>query len=434
MRTREFRSFISASLLFIAIAVAELRSQDAPPFGVGFKDRSMAHVLQLVALGKREAGSNSERNAARYIAQQMKQASLTVVGEPFTFQSYVLNHAVLEAGSEKADIVRLGFNPYSTTAPISGELAFVTATEGTKTDLENKLVVIPGTEALSRVSFSQNAKLIVCLSSADFQRLRATGATSGRINVRGTRSRKRSSNVVGILGKNSSAREILVTAHYDSFGGPGANDNASGVGVLIDLARYFHSLRLPPDVSMRFVDFGAEEFGLLGSKAYLRKHHTELQKCELLFNIDQVGGDGAIYTDTGGGVRGLPSPLLKQLPGEFADKATTDPKVSWLLPLATQRPLWANSNVPEWLRIAVSRAGSDLGREVLAADGSGSDHRVFVQSGVVATDITVEGGAETHTPADVPDAVHPESMELAARLVAGVIQDLLRSKFEDNPK
>jgi hypothetical protein len=52
----------------------------------------------------------------------------------------------------------------------------------------------------------------------------------------------------------------------------------------------------------------------------------------------------------------------------------------------------------------------------------------------MATDITVEGGAETPTPADVPDAVYPESMELAARLVAGVIQDLLRSKFEDNPK
>jgi acetylornithine deacetylase/succinyl-diaminopimelate desuccinylase-like protein len=220
----------------------------------------------------------------------------------------------------------------------------------------------------------------------------------------------------------------IVAAHYDSIAGPGANDNATGVAVMLELARYFHSLTLPPAVSMCFVAFGGEELGFLGSKAYLRKHQADLQNCELLFNINQVGGDGAIYTDTRGGVRGLPSKIGSQLPRELADKAYTDRNVRWILLKSSERALWASSNVPKWLRSAVYKSGTGLGRKVFAADGSGSDHRVFGQAGIVATDVTVEGGAQTHAPTDLPETVNADSMELAARLVVAVIEDLMRSK------
>lgn len=390
----------------------------------------MGHVLRLAHFGIREAGRRSERKSARYIAEQMKQMSLQVVEERFTFQSFILVDTVLEAGSEKAPIVRLGFNPYSTTAPIAGELAFVPASDDSsivKADLDSKLVVIPGTAAFNKVSFSRIPKAIACLSSRDFQRVKASGATSGRIRIRGSRSTAQSSNIVGVLGHLPSAQEIILSAHYDSFQGPGANDNASGVGILLELARYFHSVKLPPKVSMRFVAFGAEEFGFLGSKAYLQKHQIELQKCRLLFNIDQVGGDGAIYTDTGGGVRGVPDTVASQLSREFGDKAITDRSLRWMLPMSTERPLWDSRNAPEWLRTSVSTVATGLGRDVFASQDSGSDHRVFVQAGIVATDISVEGGAQTHAPTDVPDAVHTDSMELAARLVTGVIQYMLCS-------
>ena len=78
-------------------------------------------------------------------------------------------------------------------------------------------------------------------------------------------------------------------------------------------------------------------------------------------------------------------------------------------------------------RAAVAKAGTGLGREVIAMQNSGSDPRVFVQAGVVATDITVAGGARTHAPTDVPEAIDAGSMELAARLVLTLIEDLLRS-------
>jgi hypothetical protein len=361
----------------------------------------------------------------------MKKAGLKVTKEPFTFQSFALENAVLEAGTERADIVKLGFNPYSATRLISGELAFVAATDPPsirKADLDGKLVVIAGNGGFNMISFLKTPKAVLSLSASDFERLKASGASSGELRFRGKVTTARSANIVGTLGAKPGGREIIVSAHYDSFRGPGANDNASGVAVMLELARYFHSLPAPPTVPIRFIAFGGEEFGLLGSKAYLGKHQAELQNCELLFNIDQVGGDGAIYTDTGGDVRGLPGKIGSKLSPELSDKAMTDTNVRWMLLMSSERALYGSSSVPEWLRSTVAKAGTGLGRTVYATGGSGSDHRVFVQAGVAATDITVAGGAKTHAPTDVPGAVNADSMELAARLVLGVIDDVLRSK------
>lgn len=429
-----FRNTIGTALWAVLLATGtalQLQSQSAPAFDPGFKTRAMAHVRQLAACGIHEAGSKGDRRAARYVREQMKKAGLNVTNEPFAFQSFALENAVLEAGTEKADIVKLGFNPYSATGPISGELAFVVATDPgsiKKADLDGKLVVIAGDAGFNMLSFLKTPKALLSLSAADFKRLKSSGATSGELIFRGKVTTAKTANIVGVLAAKPGAREIIVSAHYDSIRGPGANDNATGVAVLLELARYFHALKLSPAVSIRFVAFGAEEFGLLGSQAYLQKHQTDLQNCELLFNIDEVGGDGAIYTDTRGGVSGLPGKIGSQVPRELVDKAFTDRHGRWMLLMSSERALYTSSNVPEWLRSAVSRAGAGLGREVIAGQGSGSDHRVFAQAGVVATDITVAGGAQTHAPTDVPEAVDADSMELAARLVLAVIDGLLRSK------
>jgi len=434
--TKQSRNVIGPALWAVAVlfaggAATQLQSQSVPALDPGFKSRAMAHVRQLAAFGVHEAGTIGDRRAAHYIRQQMKKAGLSVANEPFTFQSFVLENAVLEAGTEKADIIRLGFNPYSAKGPISGELALVTATDQPsilKADLDGKLVVLAGNGSFNIVSFHKKPKAVLSLSAPDFERLKASGASSGEIRFRGKLGTGKSSNIVGALGAKPGAREIILSAHYDSWRGPGANDNATGVAVVLELARYLHSVKLPPKMSMRFVAFGGEEPGWLGSKAYLLRHQTDLPNCELLFNIDQVGGDGAIYTDTRGGIRGVPDKFGSQLPGEFADKAARDTNGTWRLLMSSERPLYASSNVPEWLRSAVSRAGMGLGRKVIAQDGSGSDHRVFGQAGVVATDITVEGGAQTHATTDVPAAVDADSVELAARLVLAVIEDVLNPK------
>lgn len=91
---------------------------------------------------------------------------------------------------------------------------------------------------------------------------------------------------------------IVFTAHYDHLGGmgsktyfPGANDNASGVAMLLDLAKYYAAN--PPKYSMVFIAFAAEEIGLLGSKYFTENPLIPLKNLRFLWNLDLLGNGDA---------------------------------------------------------------------------------------------------------------------------------------------
>ncbi|MDP4266481.1 MAG: M28 family peptidase [Bacteroidota bacterium] len=102
-------------------------------------------------------------------------------------------------------------------------------------------------------------------------------------------------NIIGCIpGKICPDSFIVFTAHYDHLGilgkntrFPGANDNASGVSLLMDLARYYiaDSLRY----SVAFIFTSAEELGLIGSKYYTENPEFPLDKIKILINFDLVG-------------------------------------------------------------------------------------------------------------------------------------------------
>lgn len=87
---------------------------------------------------------------------------------------------------------------------------------------------------------------------------------------------------------------VVFTAHYDHLGGigkevffPGANDNASGVALLLDLAHYYAKNPLP--YSVAFFLFAGEEAGLMGSLYYVTHPIFPLSQISLLMNIDLAG-------------------------------------------------------------------------------------------------------------------------------------------------
>ena len=87
---------------------------------------------------------------------------------------------------------------------------------------------------------------------------------------------------------------IFITAHYDHLGGmgsqtyfPGANDNASGVALLLSLAKYYAAH--PQKYSIGFILFAAEEIGLLGSKYYTEHPIVPLKNIRFLTNTDLAG-------------------------------------------------------------------------------------------------------------------------------------------------
>lgn len=103
-----------------------------------------------------------------------------------------------------------------------------------------------------------------------------------------------SQNVWGIVeGTKYKDSCFAFIAHYDHLGKvgdvhfPGANDNASGVAVLLDLAKYY--AKNPAEHSVVFIFATGEEIGLLGSKFAAENPYIDLEKVKFLFNLDMCG-------------------------------------------------------------------------------------------------------------------------------------------------
>jgi carboxypeptidase Q len=119
--------------------------------------------------------------------------------------------------------------------------------------------------------------------------------TQGRVTMQfaltnHTRENVRVPNVVAeIPGSEHPDEVVIIGAHLDSWQpGTGAQDNGTGVASVLEAARAIQALHRPARRTIRFVLFGGEEEGLLGSHAYVNRHITEIP------NIDAV-----LVTDSG---------------------------------------------------------------------------------------------------------------------------------------
>lgn len=81
---------------------------------------------------------------------------------------------------------------------------------------------------------------------------------------------------------------ILIGAHYDAVPGtPGADDNASGVAALLELARAFS--HQPAKYPIRLVAFDLEEYGLIGSDRYAEDLQQQKQRLRLMLSLEMLG-------------------------------------------------------------------------------------------------------------------------------------------------
>lgn len=165
-------------------------------------------------------------------------------------------------------------------------------------------------------------------------------------------------NVIGYIEGEIDSFYVF-TAHYDHLGRlsktvyfPGANDNASGVATVLDLAKYFSEQEKKPKYNIAFMLFSAEEVGLIGSLYYNQHPLFPLSKIKFLFNLDMVGT----------GVEGLSVVNGKSLP-----------KASDLL-----------------VQINEENKGFDDIR--IGKEAANSDHHFFYESGVPSVFLFTRGG------------------------------------------
>lgn len=134
-------------------------------------------------------------------------------------------------------------------------------------------------------------------------------ASEVEVNVKSEFEKKhRTQNVLAFVeGSQHPDKFIVFTAHYDHLGKMGndvifrgANDNASGVAMLLNLAKHFATPEFQPNYSTAFIAFAGEEPGLEGSLHYVKNPIFPLNDIKFLINLDILGtGDDGITVVNG---------------------------------------------------------------------------------------------------------------------------------------
>jgi hypothetical protein len=149
--------------------------------------------------------------------------------------------------------------------------------------------------------------------------------------MHGTGEPGKASNIVGFL-DNGAPTTVIIGAHYDHLGtgtqgssldpNPtgkihnGADDNASGVAGVLELARYYKSNKVKEKNNFLFILFSGEELGLYGSDYYVEHPTLDLGTVNFMINLDMVGRldpkNGGLSVSGSGTSPGW-EPLLKSL-------------------------------------------------------------------------------------------------------------------------
>lgn len=192
-------------------------------------------------------------------------------------------------------------------------------------------------------------------------------------------------NILGVIpGRDPEYADevVIIGGHYDHIGqGPegttwaGANDNASGISVILEIARTWQEQGFVPRRTVLFAAWDAEEMGLVGSVYYVNHPRYLRQDTVAVLNLDMVGaGEDTLYIDGG-------SELGSEL-----------------------RQIAMNSGV-------ISPTVSNIGR---------SDHFPFQVADVPATMMIWFGGGDGvpsyHRPIDTPVIIEPEKLAISGRI------------------
>ncbi|MEI6764126.1 MAG: M20/M25/M40 family metallo-hydrolase [Bacteroidota bacterium] len=217
-------------------------------------------------------------------------------------------------------------------------------------------------------------------------------------------------NVIGELsGSNPSLKDnyIVVGAHYDHLGmgghgsgsrkpdtnavHNGADDNASGVACIIDIANRFFKTKKRPDYSVIFVAFSGEELGMLGSTAFLAKPPVDKSKIKLMMNFDMVG--------------------------------RLNPKTKTI-------SVSGNGTFKEAETLIRSHNDSTKMKITLHPEGYGpSDHAAFYSDNIPVLYFTTGVHGDYHTPEDDADKIDNNGVDMIAALAYDLLLDAGSGKY-----
>lgn len=271
------------------------------------------HVKTLTEIGPRLAGTEEEIKAVRYIENELENYGLSVKVRDFQLENgYVYKGGRLVLQSPFKE--NLEFTPLIRSPPTEGELKanlkhIENITENTgslKNDIVltekknfSKIKEIPtGAIILYEenkpawanvwpsnslkcptvtVSYDTAEFLISLLENSNVENVALKFVLDSELET------LTSHNVVATL-QGSIDEEIIVTSHHDTVFSPGAIGGGTGVAVMLETARELSDENL--ERTVKFVSFGAEEYGLSGSEQYLKD--VEANKIAGVLNLGPI--------------------------------------------------------------------------------------------------------------------------------------------------
>jgi hypothetical protein len=298
----------------------------------GSSDESAKNLFMLCdQIGPRFAGTDGHRRAADFMLNQFEQYGLENTAlEPFDFTAWrrgePAEFSMTDPLVKPYDCYTLPYSAATGPGGVCGELLDIGS--GSHRDIETHRKKIKGrfvlttcsgahrTETLARcaslgaIGFIYSSPLrgmilatgCVASSSEDtipaisigyesglqIQRLSKNSAARFRLATHATFEPSATCNVIGELAGTEFPEELVIMGgHVDSHEiGPCAFDNAAGAVQVMETARLLAKQRKHLKRTIRFIGFGAEEVGLLGSHHHAKKHAAQLQKARFMLNSD----------------------------------------------------------------------------------------------------------------------------------------------------
>lgn len=135
--------------------------------------------------------------------------------------------------------------------------------------------------------------------------LAASGPVTVHLSAETESDIRTTSNVIAETPGGRDDRVVVVGAHLDSTTGTVAmNDNGSGSAAILEIAEQFAALGIEPRNQVRFIWFGAEEFGLLGSEYYVSQlSKRDIKDIAVNINVDMIASNNYVrfvYDGAGG--------------------------------------------------------------------------------------------------------------------------------------
>lgn len=289
---------------------------------------NMYNTISKLSAQPRAAGTEGEKIGVDYIASQFKQYGYETEIQPFAIYTVIRNNVsgslmiggqdlkpYVFSGSHSAEVtaevVDVG-KAFAGTVPdsVKGKIALIergdiTFIEKVQNVFDKGAVGVimynnTGTSnAFGQATYGQNIPAVSITRAQGLSLVEQVknGPVTAAIKVTGSGVEEKTSyNVIAKMKpqKNKDTGQVvMIGAHHDSVpGGPGANDDASGTSAVLELARVMANA--PIDTELRFVTFGSEELGLLGSYHYASTlSDEEADRIVAHFQMDMIGSKDA---------------------------------------------------------------------------------------------------------------------------------------------